>query len=140
MGISGAIPLAIFVSSIFVLAARMLWIRRRGVVRPLQADLVFASIAIILVGSIFEGFFLGIISLPVIFIYSTGALGAFLIERDANPLAAEDEVDMAGFDGEEYGEGNEEDLDSLDPESLATESDLSTSDETHESLSRARRE
>ena len=144
MGISGAIPLAIFVSSIFVLAARMLWIRRRGVVRPLQADLVFASIAIILVGSIFEGFFLGIISLPVIFIYSTGALGAFLIERDANPLTAEDDDDMAGFDGEEYGEGYGEgygeDLGSLDPEPLATESDLSTSDETHESLGRARRE
>lgn len=130
MGISGGIPLAIFVVSIFFLAARVLWIRRRGFVRPLQADLVFASIAIILVGSIFEGFFLGIISLPVIFIYSTGALGAFLIERDSDPLPDEDEDDMAELGDEDH----------PTEDALAYESDPSATEDVKQGVGHPHRE
>jgi hypothetical protein len=136
MGISGAIPLALFVAAMFGLAGKLLFVRRRGNVQPLHADLVLSLIAIIFVGSVFEGFFLGIISLPVILIYTAGALGAYLVERDRYPLP-EDDRDGGEWDsdGQEL-DAHGEDGDGYDDAAGDSDRDVSA----HEAAGHARRE
>lgn len=95
MGISGAIPLGVLVLAIGWGAVRVHGARRSGAVDPRQADLVLACVPVILIGSVFEGFFLGILSFSVDWIYGVMSLMAFVVERSEEP-AEEGDTDLDG--------------------------------------------
>ena len=97
MGITGLLLLALTVFSM-VASAIKCWIHRRCTNFSTEsADIVIAGIAMILFASIFEGFFLGILSMAVVFLYLLLAIAAYLLdaasqpENEAEPSDPEDE-------------------------------------------------
>jgi len=81
LGVVGAIPLAVSVGSIVTLLPKALLARWSRNVPPEQADLLIAAVSIVLVGSVFEAFFLGILSFSVVWLYALFAIGAYVLER-----------------------------------------------------------
>ena len=97
MGITGLLLLALTVFSM-VASAIKCWIHRRCTNFSTEsADIVIAGIAMILFASIFEGFFLGILSMAVVFLYLLLTIAAYLLdaasqpENEAEPSDPEDE-------------------------------------------------
>ena len=97
MGITGLLLLALTVF-LMVASAIKCWIHRRCTNFSTEsADIVIAGIAMILFASIFEGFFLGILSMAVVFLYLLLAIAAYLLdaasqpENEAEPSDPEDE-------------------------------------------------
>ena len=121
LGIVGAIPLALLVGGIFSPGVRALFARRSGLVPPLQADLILGSIPVIIIGSIFEGFFLGILAFSVIWIYAFMALAAYVVERASEPPPS-DEDDEAYLVVETESESDDDDGRSYN-EAVSTDSD-----------------
>ena len=117
----GAIPLALLVGGIFSSGVRALFARRSGLVPPLQADLILGSIPVIIIGSIFEGFFLGILAFSVIWIYAFMALAAYVVERASEPPPS-DEDDEAYLVVETESESDDDDGRSYN-EAVSTDSD-----------------
>jgi len=92
MGITGLLLLALTVFSM-VTSAIKCWIHRRCTNFSAEsADIVIAGIAMILFASIFEGFFLGILSMAVVFLYLLLAIAAYLLDAASQP---EDEAELA---------------------------------------------
>ncbi len=92
MGISGLLLLALTVFSM-VTSAIKCWIHRRCTNFSAEsADIVIAGIAMILFASIFEGFFLGILSMAVVFLYLLLAIAAYLLDAASQP---EDEAELS---------------------------------------------
>ena len=97
MGVTGLLLLALTVFSM-VTSAIKCWIHRRCTNFSTEsADIVIAGIAMILFASIFEGFFLGILSMAVVFLYLLLTIAAYLLdaasqpENEAEPSDPEDE-------------------------------------------------
>ena len=97
MGVTGLLLLALTVFSM-VTSAIKCWIHRRCTNFSAEsADIVIAGIAMILLASIFEGFFLGILSMAVVFLYLLLTIAAYLLdaasqpENEAEPSDPEDE-------------------------------------------------
>jgi hypothetical protein len=97
MGVTGLLLLALTVFSM-VTSAIKCWIHRRCTNFSTEsADIVIAGIAMILLASIFEGFFLGILSMAVVFLYLLLTIAAYLLdaasqpENEAEPSDPEDE-------------------------------------------------
>lgn len=85
MGITGLLLLALTVFSM-VASAIKCWIHRRCTNFSTEsADIVIAGIAMILFASIFEGFFLGILSMAVVFLYLLLAIAAYLLDAASQP-------------------------------------------------------
>ncbi|MEY5030971.1 MAG: hypothetical protein RL354_2 [Planctomycetota bacterium] len=93
LGITGAIVLMGSILSIATMLPRLAYFRWSGRVVPEQADLVIASISVVLVGSVFEGFFLGILSFAVVWLYALFVMAAYLEERATSPLPDQFESD-----------------------------------------------
>ncbi len=92
MGITGLLLLALTVFSM-VTSAIKCWIHRRCTNFSAEsADIVIAGIAMILFASIFEGFFLGILSMAVVFLYLLLAIAAYLLDAASQP---EDEAELS---------------------------------------------
>jgi len=92
MGITGLLLLALTVFSM-VTSAIKCWIHRRCTNFSTEsADIVIAGIAMILFASIFEGFFLGILSMAVVFLYLLLAIAAYLLDAASQP---EDEAELS---------------------------------------------
>lgn len=92
MGITGLLLLALTVFSM-VTSAIKCWIHRRcRNFSAESADIVIAGIAMILFASIFEGFFLGILSMAVVFLYLLLAIAAYLLDAASQP---EDEAELS---------------------------------------------
>ena len=85
MGVTGLLLLALTVFSM-VASAIKCWIHRRCTNFSTEsADIVIAGIAMILFASIFEGFFLGILSMAVVFLYLLLAIAAYLLDAASQP-------------------------------------------------------
>lgn len=91
LGITGGIVLMTSVLSIAALVPRMLYLRWNSRIIPEQSDLMIGSITVVLIGSIFEGFFLGILSFAVVWLYSMFAMASYLVERGSTPPSGESE-------------------------------------------------
>jgi hypothetical protein len=102
MGITGGLVLMASVFSIVGLLPRMLFLRWSSRIVPEQSDLMIASISVVLVASVFEGFFLGILSFAVVWLYCMFAMASYLIERGSMGAPDDDEfLDESGaFDSE----------------------------------------
>jgi hypothetical protein len=96
LGIVGAVPLVVSVGSIITLLPKSLFARWSRTVHPEQADLLIAAVCIVLAGSIFEAFFLGILSFSVVWLYALFAIGAYVVERARTARTVEviDDVDV----------------------------------------------
>ncbi len=90
MGISGGIVLMISIFTILGLLPRMLYLRWSNRIVAEQSDLMIASISIVMVASVFEGFFLGILSFAVVWLYSMFAMASYLTERGATEVPEDD--------------------------------------------------
>jgi Na+-transporting methylmalonyl-CoA/oxaloacetate decarboxylase gamma subunit len=85
MGVTGLLLLALTVFSM-VTSAIKCWIHRRCTNFSAEsADIVIAGIAMILLASIFEGFFLGILSMAVVFLYLLLTIAAYLLDAASQP-------------------------------------------------------
>lgn len=85
MGVTGLLLLALTVFSM-VTSAIKCWIHRRCTNFSTEsADIVIAGIAMILLASIFEGFFLGILSMAVVFLYLLLTIAAYLLDAASQP-------------------------------------------------------
>ncbi len=104
MGISGFIPLVVVILAIFTLAARTFAARWAGKVVPEQADLLLGFLAILMIGSVFEGFFLGILAFAIVWMYSVFGLGAFVLERLSMPLNESDAEHDDELDTDQLGD------------------------------------
>ncbi len=116
MGISGGIPLAFLILGVIGVGVTALRARRAGKVDPDHADLMLASVAIMLVGSVFEGFFLGILAYAVVWNYAILGMSTFFGERlrmsdeeiaEINGHASHDASLETEFDGVSDGEFDE---------------------------------
>ena len=97
MGVTGLLLLALTVFSM-VTSAIKCWIHRRCTNFSTEsADIVIAGIAMILFASIFEGFFLGILSLAVVFLYLLLIIAAYLLDAASQP---EDEAELSDHEDE----------------------------------------
>ena len=92
MGISGFIPLMIFVTGLLWTGLKVLLARRSVPHLGTQVDLVLANYPIILIWSVLEGYFFGILSFSVIWLYSVYGLSAFIIEEASASTTDFDEV------------------------------------------------
>ena len=100
MGITGLLLLALTVFSM-VTSAIKCWLHRRCANFSTEsADIVVAGIAMILFASIFEGFFLGILSMAVVFLYLLLAIAAYLLDAASQP---EDEAEPSDLEDEAVG-------------------------------------
>ena len=81
MGISGGIPLAFLILGVIGVGVTALRARRAGKVDPDHVDFMLASVAIMLVGSVFEGCFLGILAYAVVWNYAIFGMSTFFGER-----------------------------------------------------------
>jgi hypothetical protein len=95
MGVSGGIPLAFLILGVLGMGVTALRARRAGKVDPDHADLMLAAVAIILVGSVFEGFFLGILAYAVVWNYIIIGLSTYFSERLA--MSHEEIAEVNGF-------------------------------------------
>ena len=97
MGVTGLLLLALTVFSM-VTSAIKCWIHRRCTNFSTEsADIVIAGIAMILFASIFEGFFLGILSMAVVFLYLLLIIAAYLLDAASQP---EDEAELSDHEDE----------------------------------------
>ena len=100
MGVTGLLLLALTVFSM-VTSAIKCWLHRRCANFSTEsADIVVAGIAMILFASIFEGFFLGILSMAVVFLYLLLAIAAYLLDAASQP---EDEAEPSDLEDEAVG-------------------------------------
>ncbi|MBI1304442.1 MAG: hypothetical protein GC172_11755 [Phycisphaera sp.] len=95
MGISGAIPLSFFVLATTWQFIGMLRARRSGRVEPTQVDFAMGQFVILAIGTVFEGFLLGILSFAVVWVYFVLSFSTALVD-DGRVLTERD-----SFDGEE---------------------------------------
>jgi hypothetical protein len=102
MGISGGIPLAFLILGVIGMGVTALRARRAGKVDPDHADLMLAAVALMLVGSVFEGFFLGILAYAVVWNYIIMGLSTFFGERLAMSHEEIAEVNGLAGEAEEY--------------------------------------
>jgi len=101
MGITGAVPLLMLVLATAWQFAALFWVRRSGRVEPTQADFVLGQLVILAIGTVFEGFLLGILSFAVVWVYAVLGFTAALLAVARS--APDQEVD----EGEGYDEGDE---------------------------------
>ena len=124
MGLSGFIPL-MFLVFVFMWGALKVYMARLSrTVNPAQADLVLGCIPIIMIGSVFEGFFLGILAFSVIWIYAAMSLVGYINERAAVPIEGErlELESQDEFEGDEHVDDGELDRGEFDQGERATTS------------------
>jgi hypothetical protein len=96
MGISGGIPLAFFVLTTTWHFIGMLRARRSGRVEPTQVDFALGQFAILAIGTVFEGFLLGILSFAVVWVYFVLSFSTAIVD-EGRVL-----TDQDSFDDDEY--------------------------------------
>jgi hypothetical protein len=104
LGLTGGAVLLAVVLSIVSVLPRLTYYRWVSRVVPEQADLVIASIAVVMVGSVFEGFFLGILSFAVVWLYALFAMCAYLLERASwseDSVTDEESVEQDALDSDD---------------------------------------
>ena len=80
MGVSGAIPLLFFVLATTWQFLSMLRARRSGRVEPTQVDFALGQFVILAIGTVFEGFLLGILSFAVVWVYFVLSVSTVLVD------------------------------------------------------------
>lgn len=85
LGLSGGLPLLLFVCMYGALLLRVWSLRRQGRTLPLAADLCMAWGAVLLVASVFEGFLLGIQAFAITMLYLNLAITAYLVDDAEHP-------------------------------------------------------
>jgi hypothetical protein len=90
------------VLSIVGILPRLGYLRWNRLISAEQGDLVIAGISVVLVGSVFEGFFLGILSFAVVWLYALFTMTSYLFERSSLEIDSAAEDADADADAEDY--------------------------------------
>lgn len=102
LGLVGFAFLMTSVLSIVGILPRLGYLRWNRLISAEQGDLVIAGISVVLVGSVFEGFFLGILSFAVVWLYALFTMTSYLFERSSLEIDSAAEDADADADAEDY--------------------------------------